>query len=953
MQTVNDIRRAFLDYFVKNGHREVASSPLVPRNDPTLMFTNAGMVQFKNVFTGAEHRDYQRAVTSQKCVRAGGKHNDLENVGYTARHHTFFEMLGNFSFGDYFKDRAIELAWTLVTKEFGLAKDRLLVTVHSTDEEAAGIWRKVTGFPDSKIIRIPTSDNFWSMGETGPCGPCTEIFYDHGPHIPGGPPGSPDADGDRFIEIWNLVFMQFEQVTKDQRIDLPKPSIDTGMGLERTAAIMQGTHDNYHIDLFQALIRASAEASGTEPEGEYNVSHRVIADHLRASSFLISDGVLPSNEGRGYVLRRIMRRAMRHAHQMGVEEPLMWKMVPALVEQMGGAYPDLTRAEALITDTLKLEETRFKKTLDRGLGLLDEATADIKEGGTLDGETAFKLYDTYGFPLDLTEDALRGRGMSVDSDGFNAAMERQRDEARKAWAGSGDAATEEIWFEIREQFGATDFLGYVTETAEGHVLALVVDGQRADAAKTGQNATVIVNQTPFYGEAGGQVGDTGTITFGDDASVRVTDTQKKGSGLYVHLGRVDKGTLKVGADVGLYVDADRRRRVRANHSATHLLHAALRRRLGVHVSQKGSLVAPEHMRFDISHPKAITAGELAAVEAEVNRQVGGNTPVTTHLMEPEAAIEAGALALFGETYGDEVRVLSMGEDRDGAYSVELCGGTHVERTSDIGLFKIVSEGAVAAGVRRIEVVTGEAAEKYVAEREAALNEAAALLQVDPAAFPEKVRALLDERRKLERRLADARRQMATGGSGEKKEKKGDAVSAVDGGVAAEETEDLLGLTATILKVPPADVPKRIEALIEECQKLELELAEVRNRMETGGDETQAAETKDVGGIKFSPRLLDGVPAKELKSLADDLKTQVGTGVVALVSVTDGKASVVVGVTDDLTERLSAVDLVRVGSQAVGGKGGGGRPDMAQAGGPDGVNAQAVLDAIEAAIGEAS
>ena len=957
MQSTNDIRAGFLDYFAREGHAVLPSSPLVPHNDPTLLFTNAGMVQFKNLFIGAETRDYATAVTSQKCVRAGGKHNDLENVGHTARHHTFFEMLGNFSFGDYFKERAIELAWNLITGEYGLPVERLLITVYSEDDAAFDLWKKIAGLPDQRIIRIPTSDNFWSMGATGPCGPCSEIFYDHGEQIPGGPPGSADQDADRFVEIWNLVFMQFEQVTPDERIDLPKPSVDTGMGLERTAAVMQGTHDNYGIDLFQALIRASAEASGTEPEGRHNVSHRVIADHLRASSFLIFDGVLPSNEGRGYVLRRIMRRAMRHAHQMGAEEPLMWKLVPALVEQMGAAYPDLARAEPLITETLKLEETRFKKTLDRGLRLLDEATADLKQGGELDGETAFKLYDTYGFPIDLTEDALRGRGMSVDSDAFNTAMERQRDEARKAWAGSGDAATEEIWFEIREQLGATEFLGYETESAEGKVLALVVDGKRALEAKPGEAAAVVVNQTPFYGESGGQVGDAGTITSAGGVTFTVAETQKHINDLFVHLGNVGENSLKVGDEVALQVDGSRRRNIRNNHSATHLLHAALRRRLGDHVTQKGSLVAPDRLRFDISHPQAVGPGELAEIEAEVNRQIGLKSDVATHLMEPDAAVEAGAMALFGEKYGEQVRVVTMGKDGDGggenSFSVELCGGTHVANTGDIGVFKVVGESAVAAGVRRIEALTGDGAKAYFAEAQAALDETAALLRVDPAAVPEKVRALLDERRGLERRLADARRRMATGGGGEKKEKTGDGVSGVDTVLAAEETEDVLGLTAAILKVPPAEVPKRVKALIEECQKLESELAGVQNRMEAGGDEAQAAETRDVGGIRFAPRLLDGVPAKELKSLADDLKTQIGTGVVALVSVIDGKASVVVGVTDDLTERLSAVDLVRAGSQAVGGKGGGGRPDMAQAGGPDGANGQAALDAIEAAIGQTS
>ncbi len=725
MQTVNDIRQAFLDYFKGHGHEVVASSPLVPLNDPTLMFTNAGMVQFKNVFTGVETRDYNRAVTSQKCVRAGGKHNDLENVGYTTRHHTFFEMMGNFPFGDYFKDLAIELAWNLVTKEFGLAKEKLLVTVYAEDDQAFDLWKKIAGLPDDRIFRIATSDNFWSMGDTGPCGPCSEIFYDHGDHIPGGLPGSADEDGDRFIEIWNLVFMQFEQVTPDQREDLPKPSIDTGMGLERTAAVMQGTHDNYQTDMFKALIEASAEASGTEPDGEHNVSHRVMADHLRASSFLIADGVMPSNEGRGYVLRRIMRRGMRHAHLMGCQDPLMWRLVPALINQMGEAYPDLVRAQALIKETLKLEETRFKKTLDRGLGLLDEATEGHQEGDVLDGETAFKLYDTYGFPLDLTEDVLRGRGMSVDTDVFNAAMDLQRAEARKAWAGSGDAATEEIWFEIRQQAGATEFLGYETEQAEGRVLAIVVDGGRVDEAKPGREAAIVVNQTPFYGESGGQVGDRGVITWSGDASFAVTDVQKKADALFVHLGTVGNAPLKVGDEVQLSVDKARRSNIRANHSATHLLHAALRRRLGDHVTQKGSLVAPDRLRFDISHPKAIEADELSDVEAEVNERIALKSGVTTHLMDPDAAVEAGAMALFGEKYGEEVRVVTMGGEGAGegsdAFSIELCGGTHVANTGDIGLFKVISEGAVAAGIRRIEALTGAGARAHMAEAEEALE----------------------------------------------------------------------------------------------------------------------------------------------------------------------------------------------------------------------------------------
>lgn len=875
MQTVNDIRKAFLDYFAANGHEIVSSSPLVPNNDPTLMFTNAGMVQFKNVFTGLETRAYNRAVTSQKCVRAGGKHNDLENVGYTARHHTFFEMLGNFSFGDYFKPLAIELAWNLITKEFGLPKEKLLVTVHSSDEEAATLWRKIAGISDDKIIRIPTSDNFWAMGETGPCGPCSEIFYDHGDHIPGGPPGSPDEDGDRFIEIWNLVFMQFEQTTPDLRVDLPKPSIDTGMGLERIAAVMQGTHDNYNIDLMQTLINASADASNVPADGDRNVSHRVIADHLRASSFLIADGVLPSNEGRGYVLRRIMRRAMRHAHLMGCTDPLMWKLVPTLVGQMGAAFPELVRAEAMIGETLKLEETRFKTTLENGLKLLDEATADMDEAGELNGETAFKLYDTYGFPLDLTQDALRGRGMTVDTDGFNTAMDRQRAEARKAWSGSGDAADEAVWFDIRDELGAPDFLGYETETAEGQVTALVVNGTKTQTANKGDKVSVVVNQTPFYGESGGQMGDTGEILYGDNRVLRITDTRKLIGVLHVHIGEITGGELKVGDDVVLNVDHTRRSQLRANHSATHLLHEALRRKLGDHVTQKGSLVAADRLRFDISHQKAVDGDELQEVENHVNQQISVNAEVVTRLMEPEAAVEAGAMALFGEKYGDEVRVVTMGSDEDGLFSTELCGGTHVQRTGDIGVFKILSEGAVASGVRRIEALTGDGARAYFADTE---------------------RSLLQ--------------------------------------------------TASLLKSKPDDVPGRVETLIEERRKLERELAEARRELATGGGSGASTDTKEVAGIVYAPKLMEGVPAKELKGFVDDFKNQLGSCVVAVVSNSDGKASLVVGVSDDLTDRVNAVDLVRAGSEAVGGKGGGGRADMAQAGGPDGSKGQAALDAIE-------
>ena len=879
MQTANDIRRAFLEYFRKEGHEIAPSSPLVPRNDPTLMFTNAGMVQFKNVFTGVEKRDYVRAATSQKCVRAGGKHNDLDNVGYTARHHTFFEMLGNFSFGDYFKERAIELAWTLVTREFGLSKDRLMVTVYHDDDDAFNFWKKIAGLPESKIVRIATSDNFWAMGDTGPCGPCSEIFYDHGDHIPGGPPGSPDQDGDRFIEIWNLVFMQFEQVDKATRLPLPKPSIDTGMGLERLAAVMQGKHDNYDIDLMRTLIEASAAGSGTDPDGAHKVSHRVVADHLRSSCFLIADGVLPSNEGRGYVLRRIMRRAMRHAHLMGCTEPLMWKLVPALAAEMGQAYPELLRAQALITETLRLEETRFKATLDKGLKLLDEEVARLPSGTPFPGETAFRLYDTYGFPLDLTQDALKARRIDVDTDGFNAAMARQRAEARKAWSGSGEAATEALWFEIREKVGATEFLGYDTVEAEGKIVALVENGQTVEAVHPGHEVMLVVNQTPFYGESGGQEGDTGTVAVaGGKARLVVRDTLKKLGDLMVHVGTVEGGPIAVGEEVRLEVDAERRDAIRAHHSATHLLHAALRRTLGEHVTQKGSLVGPDRLRFDISHPKPLSAEETRTVEREVNRQIRRNREVGTQIMTPDTAIEAGAMALFGEKYGDEVRVVSMGgEDTGPHFSVELCGGTHVRRTGDIGALKIVAESAVAAGVRRIEAVAGGA---FIAW--------------------------------------------------------------------AEQQEDLLARAADALKAAPADIPARIGQLLDDRRKLERDLAETRKQLATGGGAGPAA--KQVNGITFAGRVLDGVPAKDLKGMADEIKKQIGSGVVALISTDGGKASLVVAVSEDLAGRYDAVALVKTGAEAVGGKGGGGRPDMAQAGGPDAAAAQAALDRIEAAIG---
>ncbi|MCE9521673.1 MAG: alanine--tRNA ligase [Alphaproteobacteria bacterium] len=874
---LNDIRTTFLDYFARHGHEVVPSSPLVPRNDPTLMFTNAGMVQFKNVFTGAEKRAHTRATTSQKCVRAGGKHNDLDNVGYTARHHTFFEMLGNFSFGDYFKDVAIELAWNLITKEFQLDKSRLLVTVYADDDEAAGLWKKIAGFPESKIIRIASSDNFWSMGETGPCGPCSEIFYDYGDKIQGGPPGSPEQDGDRYVEFWNNVFMQFDQVSKDKRVALPKPSIDTGMGLERIASILQGQTDNYDTDLFRRLIDASAQASQTRVTGPHAVSHRVIADHLRASSFLIADGVLPSNEGRGYVLRRIMRRAMRHAHILGAKDPLMWRLVQTLVGEMGAAFPELTRAQALITETLRLEETKFRQTLERGLKLLDEATAELGAKKTLSGDVAFKLYDTFGFPYDLTEDALRSRGIAVDKAGFDVAMAKQKADARAAWAGSGEAATETVWFELREKLGATEFLGYDTEIAEGVITALLKGGQPVEQLNAGDEGQVIVNQTPFYGESGGQVGDEGVMFTKAGAEFAVGDTQKKLSVLHVHFGKLNRGALKVGDVVDLRVDSVRRTATRANHSATHLLHEALRRVLGTHVTQKGSQVGPDKLRFDFSHPKPLSEAETVEIERQVNEHVRANVDVLTRLMSPEKAVEEGAMALFGEKYGEEVRVLTMGSDEGKVYSTELCGGTHVRRLGDIGLFKIVSDGAVAAGVRRIEALTGAGALSYLNDYHRLARDAAAAIKAAPAELPERVAQLVDERRKLERELSEARRQLAMGGGG------------------------------------PSN------------------------------------EAVDVGGVKVMARIVEGVEPKDLRALVDQAKQQLTSGVVALATTSEGKAAMAVGVSEDLLKRFNAVELLRKGVEAVGGKGGGGRPDMAQGGGPDGGKLQAALDAITAAI----
>jgi alanyl-tRNA synthetase len=884
MSGVNEIRANFLQFFARNGHEVVPSSSLVPRNDPTLMFTNAGMVQFKNVFTGVEKRPYVRAATAQKCVRAGGKHNDLDNVGYTARHHTFFEMLGNFSFGDYFKENAIEYAWDLLTREFGLPKERLTITVYYNDDEAFDLWKKISGLPDERVIRIATSDNFWAMGDTGPCGPCSEIFYDHGDHIPGGPPGSPDADGDRFIEIWNLVFMQYETLPGGERINLPRPSIDTGMGLERIAAVLQGVHDNYDIDLFRALIKASADLTGVDPDGPQRASHRVIADHLRASAFLVADGVLPSNEGRGYVLRRIMRRAMRHAQILGARDPLMWRLVPALTREMGQAYPELLRAEGLISETLKLEETRFRTTLARGLTILEDETRGLAAGGVLSGETAFKLYDTYGFPLDLTQDAVRARGLSVDLEAFNAAMQRQRAEARRAWAGSGEAATETVWYALRERVGATDFLGYETETAEGVIAAIVKDGVEVEKLAAGEKGSLVLNQTPFYGESGGQVGDVGEISA-PGFRAAVVDTRKKLGDLIVHDVSIVEGSARAGMAVELAVDHAARSATRANHSATHILHEALRIVLGDHVAQKGSLVSPERLRFDFAHPKPITAAELTAVEDIANRIVLENAEVTTRLMSLDDARKSGARALFGEKYGDEVRVVSMGEIEDDgaherAYSVELCGGTHVGRTGDIGLISIVGESANAAGVRRIEAKTRDEARRRLSADSRGLAELAALLRAPPEAAAHRLEALIDDKRKLERELAEARRKLAMGG---------------------------------------------------------------------GGSSNEQA-VREVAGVRFYSRVVTGVDMKDLKSLADEAKQSVGSGVVAIVATgEDGKASLVVAVTPDQTARFNAVDLVRLGSAVLGGKGGGGRPDMAQAGGPEGARAADALTAVEEGI----
>ncbi len=882
MTSTNDIRRSFLDYFEGQGHARVPSAPLVPHNDPTLMFVNAGMVPFKNVFTGLETRPYTTATSSQKCVRAGGKHNDLDNVGYTARHHTFFEMLGNFSFGDYFKDAAIHHAWTLITTVWGLDPDRLTVTIYHSDDEAHDLWRKIAGLPESRIIRIATSDNFWSMGDTGPCGPCSEIFYDHGDHIPGGPPGSPDEDGDRFVEIWNLVFMQYDQRGEGDRIPLPRPSIDTGMGLERIAAVLQGVHDNYDTDIFKALILESGALTKTATTGDTQASHRVIADHLRTSGFLIADGVLPSNEGRGYVLRRIMRRAMRHAHLLGAKDPLMHRLVPSLVAEMGGAFPELVRGQAAIEATLVQEETQFRRTLQTGLKLLDDATAGMSAGATLAGDVAFKLYDTFGFPYDLTEDALRTRGLGIDRAGFDDGMARQKAMARAAWKGSGAKASEDVWFTIAERVGATEFTGYTSAHGVGEVVAILIDGHETGPEQriaSGDDVIVVTNQTPFYGEGGGQMGDAGIITGDNGLRGVVTDTTKPLGRLHAHHVTIETGDVGVHDVVQLAVNGDRRDQIRANHSATHLLHAALRMQLGTHVTQKGSMVAPDRLRFDFSHNAAVSAVDIAAIEARVNAEIRGNQPVTTRLMTPDDAVAAGALALFGEKYGDEVRVLSMGPMADGAhYSVELCGGTHVDALGDIALFKIISESAVASGIRRIEALTGEAARLWLTDREDRLKGIAASLKANPDEAPARVAALSDTVRRLEKELSDAKKAIALGGGG--------------GGAAAPE---------------------------------------------------------DVGGVGFIGQRYDGLDPKELRSLANEAKARLGSGVVALLTVNDSRASILVGVTDDLTARFSAVDLVRVGVDVLGGQGGGGKPDMAQGGGPNGSHADAAIAAVKMAL----
>ena len=882
MPSLNEIRGTFLDYFGKADHAITPSAPLVPQNDPTLLFVNAGMVPFKNAFTGAETPAYPRAVSSQKCVRAGGKHNDLDNVGYTARHHTFFEMLGNFSFGDYFKEQAITHAWTLLTRDYALPKDKLLVTVYHTDTEAADLWKKIAGLDDSRIIRIATNDNFWSMGDTGPCGPCSEIFFDHGAHIPGGPPGSPDEDGDRFIEIWNLVFMQFEQLAGGERLSLPKPSIDTGMGLERVAAVLQGVHDNYDIDIFKALIAASVELTGVKAEGVQAPSHRVIADHLRSSSFLLADGVTPSNEGRGYVLRRIMRRAMRHAYLLGANEPLMHRLAPTLVAEMGQAYPELRRAEASIVETLRQEEERFRVTLGRGMGLLDDATANLSSGGVLDGEVAFKLYDTYGFPLDLTQDAVRARGIKVDTDGFDVAMERQRTMARANWSGSGQTGAAAAWFGIKERTGPTNFVGYDNTETTGVVKAILVDGVEAESAKAGTSVEVLLDRTSFYAESGGQAGDAGVIEANGRES-RVLDTQKQAGELYVH--RVElAGDLKVGDSVVASVDAARRTTTRSNHSAAHLVHAALHHVLGPHVAQKGQMVDGDRMRFDFSHGGPLSPDELDRLETEVNEVIRQNVPAETKEMAPQEAIEAGAVALFGEKYGDSVRVLTLGKsltDTGKAYSVELCGGTHVARTGDIALFKIVSEQGVAAGIRRIEALTGEAARRFLLDQAGVAKALADQFKTPVLEVGVRVEALIAERKSLEKQLAEAKKQLALGG----------------GGGAASGPEDVGG-TALIAKVLDGVGGKELRGV-----------AEAFKKQLTGGGIVALVGTSDGKAavtVAVTADLTDRFSAAELAKAAVLAMGGQGAG---------GKADFAQGGAPDATKAQAGLDAIKA---AIGG-----------------------------------
>lgn len=867
--TVNQIRSTFLNYFAKNGHKIVPSSSLVPNNDPTLMFTNSGMVQFKNIFTGNEAAPFSRATTSQKSVRAGGKHNDLDSVGYDVRHHTFFEMLGNFSFGDYFKDEAIAYAWELVTKEFGLPKDRLAVTVFHTDEVSRNIWRKVSGLPEDRIIGIKTKDNFWQMGDTGPCGYCSEIFYDHGEHVWGGLPGTPEEDGDRWIEIWNLVFDEFEDLPDGTRIGLKQKCIDTGMGLERISAILQGVHSNYDIDLFQNLIKAIADIANSDPKGPLQSSHNVIADHLRATAFLIADGVLPSNEGRGYVLRRIMRRAMRHTHLLGVDEPMIYKLLPALQKEMGAAYPELYSAEDLIRETIKLEEERFIRTMDKGLKLLDEESANLKEGDILNGETAFKLYDTYGFPLDLTEDALKNRGIKVDVESFDKAMARQKAEARKNWAGSGDAGTEKIWFELQDKLGGSEFLGYTTLKSDCQITALVQNGQTVERVDNGE-FYLLANQTPFYAEMGGQVGDIGNIS-GENFAIEVTDTKKKLDGLHVHVCKMIKGSIKVGDNATFAVNEENRGAIAGNHTVTHLLHKALQDKFGKTVTQKGSLVAADKMRFDIAYPKQISEEELRDLENNVNKMIRANYPVITKLMSQDEAVKSGAMALFGEKYGDEVRVVCVGDD----LSRELCGGTHVKFTGDIGYFNIVSEGAVAAGVRRLECVTGAAAEKY-----------------------------------------------------------------------AQNIEDRLRHIGQCLKSSFSDVEARVAQILEEKKALEAKIFELKKKFVSNKAADNPNNYEDINGIRFVARILENITTKELKAFVDEVKSQYPENlVVALFTANEGKASVVIGVTEDLKDRFPANQLIQAVAPFVGAQGGGGRPDMAQTGGSDTSRLDQAVDAL--------